>query len=215
MKKILIIIISIMSLKSIYGGELKMSKVLIVVGSKNTSIESSKIDAISSASLNINGDLYPGATISIAKKVKDILEQKKCIVDIVTASEKTNVNNYDLVVIGSGIYGGQIHESIKPFVSRNKSILLNKRVAVFAVCGTLGSDDKKKRERGTKIYSDKMQLGLNPENTAVFGGTVEDSGKFSNWLGKLVIGANPGDYRDYDNVAKWARSLFEKSFDNN
>lgn len=191
---------------NIQAGELKMKKVLCIVGSQKMLTD---YDENSSASMKVDGELIPGATISIAQKIKETIEEYDSIVEVKTAVETFNINDYDLIIIGSGIYGGQIHESIKTFVSKYKSILDNKNLAVFAVCGTLGAKDNKKREHGINIYSKKIKLGLNPEYIAVFGGTVEDTGRFSNWLGKLVIGAEPGDYRNFNDVENWARTLIE------
>lgn len=208
MKKILLIMIFITNLINIHAGEIKMNKILCVIGSQNRNLVNDDVDVISSASTNIDGEIFPGSTISIAHRIKNVLEKNKYSVDIVTAVENIEINQYDLIIIGSGIYGGQIHESIISFVNKNKSILMTKNVAVFAVCGRAGTSDDEKREKVIKNYSKKMELGLNPIHSAVFGGVVDDTGRFSTWLLKLFLGITPGDHRNWENIENWASSLF-------
>lgn len=205
---ILILLPVLISLNNI-GEENKMKNVLCVVGSQKEFVLDNNSDAISKASTNIKGEIYPGATISIAYKIKELLEDEDFNVDIIAAEEKIDLKKYHLIIIGSGIYGGQIHQSIKPFVNNYKQQLLNKKIAVYSVCGTAATKDNKKREKAIKNYSGKMELGLYPEHNTVFPGIVGDSGDFGNWLGKLIIGTDPGDHRNWTQVENWTYSLIK------
>ena len=48
-----------------------------------------------------------------------------------------NVNSldYDLIIVGSPIYGQKSLSSIDTFLEKNKTVLANKNVALFIVCG--------------------------------------------------------------------------------
>lgn len=64
----------------------------------------------------------------IAKNVKDIeiVNWEKQIVDI---------NQYDLVIIGTPIRMGMIHKKIKQFINNNSELLKTKKLAYFICCG--------------------------------------------------------------------------------
>lgn len=43
--------------------------------------------------------------------------------------------DYDLIVIGSPIYGGKPLDSIDAFLKKNRNVLAKKKIALFIVCG--------------------------------------------------------------------------------
>lgn len=63
-------------------------------------------------------------------------------VDIVSANGgRPNLENYDAVIIGGSVYVGKLQKSITRFCRRNRKVLLNKKLALFASCYT--SNDSK------------------------------------------------------------------------
>lgn len=159
-----------------------MEKVLIVIGSEK------------------------GSTLEIGNKMKNILENRKCIVDCISAQpQKINLKDYDFVIIGSGIYGGVPQKNIKPFIDSNRTELMNKNVAIFAVCGKQAAKSQKQRDQALP-YIDSVAYRLNPLIKTVFAGKVPSYG-IVNFILRLAIGTWPGDHRDWEKIKSWTDSL--------
>jgi menaquinone-dependent protoporphyrinogen oxidase len=186
---------------------------LVIAGLVDPSgINSKEIDASTSASKSINNKLYAYTTSEIAYQMKKYLEENNYNVDIISADNKQiDLNRYELIIIGSGIYGMMPHGSIKQFIQANESILKEKKVALFAVCGSLCTGSEQHKQKAFK-FVDKMTLGLSPISKTVFRGNVKDSGSFFNWVGKQFFKTYPpGDYREWDVIKKWTQSLIRKT----
>ncbi|MDD5765121.1 MAG: flavodoxin domain-containing protein [Candidatus Marinimicrobia bacterium] len=153
---------------------------------------------------------YSGSTAEIATRMKTTLDNLNCKTVLMPASAvQTDLTQYDLIVIGSAIHGNKPHENVIKFIDVNRSALSKKKVAVFAVCSTITSV-KEKRKANALTYPDKIANGLKPIDRAVFGGNFPSSGRFANYMGKLILGIMPGDYRDWNKIAAWATSLARK-----
>ena len=147
-----------------------------------------------------------GSTLEIGNRMKTVLEKKDCVVDCIPVRpEKTDIIDYDLIVIGSGIYGGVPHKNIRPFIDSNRTELSNKRIAIFAVCGKQGAKSRRRREQSF-CYIDSVAYGLTPSMKAVFAGRIPSYG-IANPILRLAIGAWPGDHRDWKRIESWTDSL--------
>lgn len=67
-----------------------------------------------------------GSTREVAQAVADGLQAK-----IANADDNPDVRSYDLVVLGSPIYGGDYLEPIKDFLRGNKPFLAQRKIAAF------------------------------------------------------------------------------------
>lgn len=167
---------------AVHSEELKMKDALIVIGSQN------------------------GSTLEIGNKMKSILEKKQFKVDCISAPPRAfPLHEYDLIVIGSGIYGGVPHKNIKSFIDSNRTELNNKNIAVFAVCGMQASKSQKHKEQA-KHFIDSVSYGLKPIIKTVFAGKIP-SYSIANFILRLAIGAWPGDHRDWKIIENWTDSL--------
>jgi menaquinone-dependent protoporphyrinogen IX oxidase len=111
---------------------------------------------------------FSGSTAEIADSMKTYLEKENCIVDIKIADDKIcDFTKYDFIILGSAIHGDNPHENILKFININRTELVKKQVAVFAVCITITSS-KEKRKINTQTYPDKIANGLIPINKIVF-----------------------------------------------
>lgn len=150
-----------------------------------------------------------GSTKEIAETVKGCLENGRCRVDVMAAEPAlTDLSGYELIVIGSGIYGAFPHNHIGEFVDRNREELEQKKTAVFAVCGNMSSKNGKKRQTAW-AFADKVASGLSCQRKTVFAGRVPDFGRFINVIARWVAGTEPGDHRDWDTIKNWALSLLD------
>jgi flavodoxin len=69
-----------------------------------------------------------------------IVEGMDLPVDIIDAKEALNrdLSNYKYIVLGSGIYYGDIQEDLNAFLEKRKDEIAPRVVAVFVVCGASG-----------------------------------------------------------------------------
>ncbi|MDD5675147.1 MAG: flavodoxin domain-containing protein [Chitinivibrionales bacterium] len=150
---------------------------------------------------------FAGSTAAIADSMRSCLQTKNCAVDVMAAAGAAiNLDKYDLVVIGSAIRGDNIHPKVKQFIDANRPALNKKKAAVFAVCITITSVKPQKREHA-RTYPGKVACGLHPVSNVVFAGNAPSAGRFGNWMGKMIFGIVPGDYRDWKAIKTWAESL--------
>ena len=150
---------------------------------------------------------FKNSTKEIAEKMKTILETKNYSVDIMpAANKKSDLSKYDLIILGSAIHGDAPHPTIIEFVNANEDQLNKKKTAVFIVCITITSIKAEKRENASH-YPEKVSIGFTPINKVVFAGVAEDGGWFGNWMGKVILGIKPGDYRDWGKIENWTMSL--------
>lgn len=187
-----------------------MQKVLLVIAGLVPDQQGvmANVDAITGASKNVNARLYAYTTSGIAYKIKGWLEENGCAVDVVSAeSVRVDLSRYGLIIVGSGVYGMSPHSSVKAFIQSNEPVLKTKRVALFAVSGTMCTDSEKHRLKAMR-FADQMVFGLSPVSKTVFRGRVAESGPFLNWVGKqLFKSLPPGDYRDWALIKEWSLAL--------
>jgi menaquinone-dependent protoporphyrinogen oxidase len=81
-------------------------------------------------SLVVFGSKY-GSTAEVAAAVADGLGA-----DVANAAGHPDIRPYDVVVIGSPIYGGNYMETVIDFIRSNKPLLARRRVAAFITAAT-------------------------------------------------------------------------------
>jgi menaquinone-dependent protoporphyrinogen oxidase len=171
--------------------------------------------------LVIFGTRY-GTAKEISERIKDILQEEKLEVDLINSKETKNISveNYDIVIAGSGIKMGKWTKSTLNFLKKNRKELSNRKVALFVSCGA-ANQEKTKAEAQEK-YLDAVAakyLDTEPTATGLFGG-VYDPNADHGLLYKLVkrniekemirMGQDPTqehDYRDWDAIKQWTVNL--------
>lgn len=171
--------------------------------------------------LVIFGTRY-GTAKEISEKIVEILKDENLEVDLINSDDKTNlaVDNYDLVVVGSGIKMGKWTKNTLNFLKKNRKELSNRKVALFVSCGA-ANEEKNKAEAQEK-YLDNVAakyLDSEPVSTGLFGG-IYDPNADHGLLYKLVkrniekemikMGQDPTkkhDYRDWDAITQWTIDL--------
>ena len=173
--------------------------------------------------LVIFGTRY-GTAKEISERIADVLKEENLDVDLINSDDKKNitVENYDLVVAGSGIKMGKWTKNTLNFLKKNRNELSNRKVALFVSCGA-ANQEKDKAEAQEK-YLDNVAskyLDTEPIATGLFGG-VYDPNADHGLLFKLIkgsiekemkkMGQNPTlkhDYRDWDYINKWTINLIK------
>lgn len=78
---------------------------------------------------------YAGKTGTCEKCVGILGQKLKDATVINLLQQDEDVNKYDIIIIGSSIRMGMIHNKVRNFMNKNKDILKNKEVAYFICCG--------------------------------------------------------------------------------
>jgi menaquinone-dependent protoporphyrinogen oxidase len=171
--------------------------------------------------LVIYGTRY-GTAQEISEKIAEVLRDENLDVDLVNSDDKhkINVDDYDLVVAGSGIKMGKWTKNTLNFLKRNRKELSNRRVALFVSCGA-ANEEKNKAEAQKKYLDDvaAKYLDTKPIATGLFGGIYDPTADHG-LLYKLVkrniekemikMGQDPTkrhDYRDWEFINQWTVAL--------
>jgi menaquinone-dependent protoporphyrinogen oxidase len=147
---------------------------------------------------------FSGSTKEIVDSMRTYLANDSTSVDIFSAEKtKIELSKYDMIIIGSAIHGNAPHPQILEFIDINRNELNSKMIAVFAVCGTITSTKKKKRENALN-YPFKVSHGLNVCRKEVFAGNMPSSVKKSDdFMAKVFLGIVTGDFRDWNKIRNW------------
>jgi menaquinone-dependent protoporphyrinogen oxidase len=128
---------------------------------------------------------------------------------------KEDLNNYDAVIIGSAIQYDKWMSEATGFVTANQNILSKLPVAYFFTCLTL-SKQSEKAEHQAMAYSDKLYAlvpQVKPISIGRFAGVLDYSKmslgfRLIAWGIYAIFGVQEGDYRDWDAIRSWAKSVY-------
>ena len=143
-----------------------------------------------------------GSVEEVARYVGAVLRDRGEACDVVAARQAHDLEGYDLVVLGTGLYMGRLHREARRFLRHHRDELAGLPFAVFAM-GPLSDDPAEKDkvrpqlERGLKRYPE-----LEPVATEIFGGVIDPE--------RMPFPYNrmpPGDHRDWDEIRRFAVSL--------
>jgi menaquinone-dependent protoporphyrinogen oxidase len=171
--------------------------------------------------LVVYGSRY-GTAAEIAEEIARVIKEEGIEVDLRDAkSVKDNdASLYDLVVVGSGIKMGKWTKESLKFLQKNKKSLASKKVAIFVSCGS--ANEEKSRPEGQEKYLDEVaqkNLMNPPIATGLFGSVYDPEAKHGLMYNftmrfvkkeleeKGIDSTKRYDYRDWDEIRSWARSL--------
>ena len=173
------------------------------------------------------GTLY-GATANTSEVIADTLRNEGFDVKVVDSKKEKmqSVNEYDLVVLGSGIQMGKWTGEAEDFIKKHQKELSQKKVALFVSCD--GANPLSEGEKRIQEYNNGKQkylkekateFNLNPISLGYFGGCY-NFGKMS-WFFKKTLSSirpklesagykesnNGYDLRDLNGIKAWAKEL--------
>ncbi|HHV99651.1 MAG TPA: hypothetical protein GXX36_08780 [Clostridiaceae bacterium] len=74
-----------------------------------------------------------GATEKCANLIMKGLRDDAEVINLKNGESK-DIDNYDVILIGGGVYAGKLQSEITKFIEDNKECLRNKKVGVFLCC---------------------------------------------------------------------------------
>jgi menaquinone-dependent protoporphyrinogen oxidase len=164
---------------------------------------------------------WAGATHDIADEIARIFRSKSYKVDVINANQNIDIEDFDVIVIGTSIHAGKTGRSFRNLIKNNLNVLNKKITAIFVVCANMIVDSKENRsetmtwlEQAIGKYKD-----FEPESIGLFGGATITSGdefrKLNYFIKKIIRAMNKkmiedygkSDFRDWDSIRTWTEDL--------
>lgn len=150
-----------------------------------------------------------GATAEIAERIGEVLREAGLAADVQPADQVKDLGPYDAVVLGSAVYIGRWEKGAARFLKANETALADKPVWLFS-SGPTGEGDPVELTDGWRLPKGLQPVADNvaPRDITVFHGALDEKNLnvIQKWMIKNV-GAPIGDFRDWDAIAAWARSI--------
>ncbi len=160
-----------------------------------------------------------GSAREIAEYIGATLTKEGNEVDVKRATKSVAVDDYDLVVIGSGIQVGSWQKDVKNFLRLNSSTLKWKKTALFVSCGDVLEEEKREESYKKYLLDPAEKNGLEPVAYGFFGGKFDFTGKkgfMYNMFMKMIKSyfekkgiptEGVYDFRDWDAISEWGKEL--------
>jgi menaquinone-dependent protoporphyrinogen oxidase len=178
--------------------------------------------------LIVYGTRY-GATADTSKLIAEVLRKEGFNVKVVNAKDEkiSRINEYELIIVGSGIRMGSWTREPEKFLEKYKDELSGKKLALFVSCGAAhplskGEEKNEEIEDAKRKYLEEKaaKYNLHPIALRLFGGYY-DFGKmgwfFSRTMSSIkpqlkeagIKETTPGRYdtREIDLIKSWAKNL--------
>ena len=117
-----------------------------------------------------------GGTVAVAQRIGQALHQEGLNVDVMDAKKSvTNPENYDLIIIGSGMRADKWTKETLAFMDKNSKLLKTKKTALFVSCQMADRIEPEVREKARKQYLQDTadHCGLKPICFGFFGGFLD------------------------------------------
>ncbi len=148
-----------------------------------------------------------GSTEEIALAIGKELEAGGHQVMVSHLKDVSSFEGYDAAVMGAPVYTGHIDEELRKCVERNKNGLKNIPIAAFAV----GLAPVNPKIGSSAALEEQLRGMVGPANLVavmVFAGKLDPAQH--SFMTKTMISlmkAPTGDFRDWDMIKEWAKSL--------
>ena len=148
-----------------------------------------------------------GSTAGVAERVAGVLSRNGFAAEAVRVDKVRDVASYDAFVLGSAVRAGRLMPDALRFLGRNKGAIGARPFATFVVCLTMKEKDEKSRA-GAGAYLEPIRQRAKPLSEGLFAGAMDFAklGIFARTIMKAMK-ADEGDFRNWDEVEAWARSL--------
>ncbi|WP_405834019.1 flavodoxin domain-containing protein [Streptomyces sp. NBC_01176] len=142
-----------------------------------------------------------GSTARIAETIAEVLRKKGLSTEAVPARAVKNIDSYDAVVVGGGLYGGRRHKDARRFVRRYGRALARRPLWLFRS----GPLDKSATYKDIPPVSGvrRVMTRLDAREHVTFGGCLEDCAK--GFVARNIVSSGKGgDFRDFERIETWS-----------
>jgi menaquinone-dependent protoporphyrinogen oxidase len=150
-----------------------------------------------------------GATRELAETIARVLEEHGLSTELVEMDEVHDLGSYDAFVVGSGIYLGNWLKEARRFIDAHAGELAERPTWLFASGSIVGVPPVPNDPNALRAgLAERLVEATNAREHKLFAGKLDLS-----TLGLLekaaVRGAHAseGDYRDWDEVKRWATEI--------
>jgi menaquinone-dependent protoporphyrinogen oxidase len=137
-----------------------------------------------------------GSTAEVAAFVGKRLRERGLVADVRRAAEVEDLAFYGGVILGGSLYFGRWHADARAFLSRFRTALADRPLAVFALGPKTASEHDLAESRA---QLDRALGDVDPTTVALFGGVI-DPKKLRFPLNRMPA----SDARDWTAIAAWA-----------
>ena len=148
-----------------------------------------------------------GATAEIARAIEQELGLHFSQTHLSDVASVDNIADYDAVVLGSAVYAGSWMRPAYQFAKQHADALSALPLWTFS-SGPMGEPKPDSRAEPIGPSIKELMKQLQPIGHKVFDGKLDKSKLNFAEKGIIrVVKAPYGDYRDFDEVEKWAKSI--------
>ncbi len=153
-----------------------------------------------------------GATAEIAERIGQVLREAGVPTDVQPAGRVRDLSPYRAVVLGSAVYMFRWRKDAARLLKRLDAEKVRRPAWLFSSGPTSETDTEAfleglKLPKGLQPVADRIQ----PRDVAVFRGALnlEKMNPLERWMMSRMK-APSGDYRDWDGIEAWARSIAQE-----
>lgn len=154
-----------------------------------------------------------GSTAEVAEAIGRTLSDGGAQVDVIPMQDVKDLSLYQAVVAGSAIRGSKWLPEAMQFVQTHRSVLAQKRTAMFTVCIAMAMKNAANYRSGLMNWMVPARTLVKPLREGLFAGRLDFSKIPWNKDGILlrlsvVLGIFPrGDHRDWNAIRAWAETV--------
>jgi len=154
-----------------------------------------------------------GSTAGVAEAIGRTLTEGGALVDVVPMNDVKDLAPYRAVVAGSAIRGSRWLPEAVRFIQTHRSVLAQKRFAMFTVCITMAMKNAEKFRPGVMDWVAPVRAMVKPLSEGLFAGMLDFDKLPFNWDTLMLritvaFGIFPrGDHRDWNVIREWAKRL--------
>jgi menaquinone-dependent protoporphyrinogen oxidase len=161
-----------------------------------------------------------GSTKEIAEYITETLKEKGVDVDLYDAAKAhLKIDNYDVVLIGSGIQIGKWKNTALKFLKKHQKALRGKTTGLFVSCVFGMYPDKREEARKKFLVDVAKKYDIEPVGMGLFGSCLDFTGKkglkynltvniMKKDLAEMGVEYDETyEFRDWRNIKEWAEGF--------
>jgi menaquinone-dependent protoporphyrinogen oxidase len=161
-----------------------------------------------------------GSTKEIAEYMVNVISKKGIEVDLYdVAKAPSDINKYDVILIGSGIQIGRWKNTALNFLKEHKEVLRKKTTGLFVSCVFGMYPDKREESKRKFLVDIAKKYELEPAGLGLFGSCLDFTGKkglkynitvniMKKDLAEMGIEYDETyEFRDWENIKEWTEEL--------